>query len=292
MILAHLATTFAHVPASLAMYFEEAQVSFSVMGLWGNMGWLARCVVILLFIMSIWSLAVIIDRALYFSADRKQSREFAPKVAGALKDGRLDEAIKVADRSKKSHLAEVVTAGLQEFRSFGSGGSITPEQVESSKRALERSEAIVHAKLKRGLGGLATIGSTAPFIGLFGTVVGILNAFQQIATQKTSGIGAVAGGISEALVTTAFGLLVAIPAVMTFNYFTGKVEAFDVETGTTRVFSKRELRRLVTRVDEWQQDIVMFARDNGLDVVRVGLDRWEMEAALVEFTAERRLRKM
>ena len=229
MILAHLATTFAHVPASFAMYFEEAQVSFSVMGLWGNMGWLARCVVILLFIMSIWSLAVIIDRALYFSAARKQSREFAPKVAGALKDGRLDEAIKVADRSKKSHLAEVVTAGLQEFRSFGSGGSITPEQVESSKRALERSEAIVHAKLKRGLGGLATIGSTAPFIGLFGTVVGILNAFQQIATQKTSGIGAVAGGISEALVTTAFGLLVAIPAVMTFNYFTGKVEAFDVE---------------------------------------------------------------
>ena len=106
---------------------------------------------------------------------------------------------------------------------------ITEEQVESSKRALERSEAIVHAKLKRGLGGLATIGSTAPFIGLFGTVVGILNAFQQIATQKTSGIGAVAGGISEALVTTAFGLLVAIPAVMTFNYFTGKVEAFDVE---------------------------------------------------------------
>jgi biopolymer transport protein ExbB/TolQ len=228
-ILAHFATTFAHVPASLAMYFEEAQVSFSVMGLWGNMGWLARCVVILLFIMSIWSLAVIIDRALYFSAARKQSREFAPKVAGALKDGRLDEAIKVADRSKKSHLAEVVTAGLQEFRSFGSGGSITPEQIESSKRALERSEAIVHAKLKRGLGGLATIGSTSPFIGLFGTVVGILNAFQQIATQKTSGIGAVAGGISEALVTTAFGLLVAIPAVMTFNYFTGKVEAFDVE---------------------------------------------------------------
>ena len=229
MILAHLATTFAHVPASLSMYFEEAQVSFSVMGLWQNMGWLARCVVILLFIMSIWSLAVIIDRALYFSAARKQSREFAPKVAGALKDGRLDEAIKVADRSKKSHLAEVVTAGLQEFRSFGSGGNITEEQIESSKRALERSEAIVHAKLKRGLGGLATIGSTAPFIGLFGTVVGILNAFQQIATQKTSGIGAVAGGISEALVTTAFGLLVAIPAVMTFNYFTGKVEAFDVE---------------------------------------------------------------
>ena len=183
---------------------------------------------IILFIMSIWSLAVMIDRYLYFSAARKQSREFAPKVAGALKDSKLEEAIKVADRNKKSHLAEVVTAGLQEFRA-SARRRITEEQIESSKRALERAEAIVHAKLKSGLGGLATIGSTAPFVGLFGTVVGILNAFQQIATQKTSGIGAVAGGISEALVTTAFGLLVAIPAVMAFNYFTGKVEAFDVE---------------------------------------------------------------
>ena len=229
MILAQL-TTLTHAP--LAMFLQDsggATVGFSPMQLWSNMGWMAKGVVGVLYIMSIWSLAVMIDRALYFRAARAQSREFAPKVAGALKDGRLDEAIKLGDRSKKSHLAEVVTAGLQEFRSFGSGGKITAEQVESSQRALERSEAIVHAKLKRGLGGLATIGSTAPFIGLFGTVVGILNAFQQIATQKTSGIGAVAGGISEALVTTAFGLLVAIPAVMTFNYFTNKVEAFDVE---------------------------------------------------------------
>ena len=122
MILAQL-SNFAHAPASLAVFLQEAQVGFSPLQLWGNMGNLARAVVILLFIMSIWSLAVIIDRALYFSAARKQSREFAPKVAGALKDGRLDEAIKVADRSKKSHLAEVVTAGLQEFRSFGSGGN-------------------------------------------------------------------------------------------------------------------------------------------------------------------------
>jgi len=230
-ILAHLAN-FAHTPAPLAMLFQESGgggVSFSFTGLISNMGWPARTIAIILFIMSIWSLAVMIDRLLYFNAAKKQSREFAPKVAGALKDGRLDEAIKLGDRSKKSHLAEVVTSGLQEFRSFGSGGNITPEQIESSQRALERSEAIVHAKLKRGLGVLATVGSTAPFVGLLGTVMGILNAFQQIAIQKSSGIGAVAGGISEALVTTAFGLLVAIPAVMTFNYFSGRVEAFDVE---------------------------------------------------------------
>jgi biopolymer transport protein ExbB/biopolymer transport protein TolQ len=168
-----------------------------------------------------------IDRYLYFSAARKQSREFAPKVAGALKESKLEEAIKIADRNKKSHLAEVVTAGLQEFRS--SAGVANEETIASSGRALERAEAIVHAKLKRGLSVLAAIGATAPFVGLLGTVVGILNAFLQIAMQKTSGIGAVAGGISEALVTTAFGLLVAIPAVMAFNYFTGRVEAFDVE---------------------------------------------------------------
>jgi biopolymer transport protein ExbB/TolQ len=216
--------------ASLAAFFQDQQqVGFSIVDMWHNMGWLPKGVVFLLLIMSVWSLAVMIDRALYFSAARKQSREFAPKVAGALKEGRLDEAIKVADRSKKSHLAEVVTAGLQEFRNYGSGGTVTEDQVEASQRALERSEAIVHAKLKRGLGGLATIGSTAPFIGLFGTVIGILDAFQSIATNKTSGIGAVAGGISEALVTTAFGLFVAIPAVMAFNYFTNRVEAFDVE---------------------------------------------------------------
>jgi biopolymer transport protein ExbB/TolQ len=227
-ILAQFATYASHTAANLAFLLDEGEtVSFTPVGLAQHMGWLARCVAILLFVESIWSLAVMIDRYLYFNAARKQSREFAPKVAGALKDAKLDEAIKIADRSKKSHLAEVVTAGLQEFRS--SGGVATEETIESSSRALDRAEAIVHAKLKKGLAVLATIGATAPFVGLFGTVCGILNAFQAIATQKTSGIGAVAGGISEALVTTAFGLLVAIPAVMAFNYFTGRVESFDVE---------------------------------------------------------------
>jgi len=108
----------AHFASHTVALFQEGEqtVSFSPMGLWNHMGWLARCVAILLFIESIWSLAVMIDRYLYFSAARKQSREFAPKVAGALKDSKLEEAIKIADRNKKSHLAEVVTAGLQEFR--------------------------------------------------------------------------------------------------------------------------------------------------------------------------------
>ena len=211
-----------------AMFLQTTGSTWDLRTMWGQMSLLPRLVVITLFVLSVYSFGVMIDRALMYSAARKQSRIFVQQVAGALKDGKLDEAIAIAERNKKSHIAKVVATGLSEFQSASQQVS-DADVVEAAKRGLERSVAIVHAEMKRGLSALATIGSTAPFVGLFGTVVGILNAFQQIATQKTSGIGAVAGGISEALVTTAFGLLVAIPAVMTFNYFTGKVEAFDVE---------------------------------------------------------------
>jgi biopolymer transport protein ExbB len=198
--------------------------------LWKQMGILAKAVVIILFIMSGWSIGVLIDRWMAFNAARNQSRSFAPAVARALREGKIDEAIRVAESNKKSHLAKVVTAGLMEFKAHqDSSGEIPIETIEASKRALERTEAIVHAELKRGLDGLATIGSTAPFVGLFGTVVGILNAFNGVAKEKATGLAAVAGGISEALVITAVGMFVAIPAVMMFNYLTGRVEAFDVE---------------------------------------------------------------
>jgi biopolymer transport protein ExbB len=210
-----------------------ASVGWDPVSLWHQMAWLARAVVIVLFIMSAWSIGVMIDRLIAFSAARKQSRQFAPAVAGALREGKLEEAIKIADRYKKSHLAKVVVAGLQEFRAHQISSEIPGEEIEASKRALERAEAIVHAELKRGVSNLATIGSSAPFVGLFGTVVGIINAFRQMSAEKSTGIGAVAGGISEALVTTAVGLFVAIPAVWMFNYFATRVEAFDVEMGNS-----------------------------------------------------------
>src|SRR5881397_941422 len=122
--------------------------------LWNQMLWPARTVVIIMFVMSAWSIGVMIDRWLAYSAARKQSRAFAPAVAGALREGRIDEAIKVAERNKKSHLAKVVTAGLQEFRAHSESTDIPGEEIEASKRALERAEAIVHAELKRGLGSL------------------------------------------------------------------------------------------------------------------------------------------
>jgi biopolymer transport protein ExbB len=218
------------------MFLQEASspaISFDLVKMVGQMTILGKAVVLTLFVMSAWSIGVMIDRAIAFNAARKQSRAFAPAVAGALRENKLDEAIKIADRYRKSHLAKVVVAGLQEFRAHQDSSEIPGEEIEASKRALERSEAIVHAELKRGISTLATIGSTAPFVGLFGTVIGIINAFRGIATEKSAGLGAVSAGISEALVTTAVGLFVAIPAVWMYNFFTGKLESFDVEMGNS-----------------------------------------------------------
>src|SRR4029078_10036062 len=111
-----------------------------------------------------------------------------------------------ADRYNKSHLAKVVVAGLQEFRAHQISSEISGEEIQASKRALERAQAIVHAERKRVVWTLATIASSSPFVGLLGTVVGIINAFQGISTQKSTGLGAVAGGISGALVHTAVRL--------------------------------------------------------------------------------------
>src|SRR5881397_1201838 len=184
------------------MLLQGSEVSFDLRSMWGNMGFAAKAVVVLLAIMSAWSIGVMIDRYIAFSQARKQSREFAPAVAGCLRERKIEEAISVAEQNKRSHLAKVVEAGLQEFRAHAESREISGEQIESSRRACERAEAIVNAELKRGLSGLATIGATAPFVGLFGTTVGII---------------------------TAFGLFVAVPAVWAYNWFTNKVEAFGIE---------------------------------------------------------------
>jgi biopolymer transport protein ExbB len=238
-----------HIPAAAAWIMQEGGgMPTDPLGLWKQMGWVARTVVVILFIMSGWSIGVMIDRWIAFSAARKQSRFFAPAVAGALKDGKIEEAIRIAEDNKRSHLAKVVTAGLQEFQAHQMSAEIPGEEIEASRRALERASAIVHAELKRGVSSLATIGATGPFVGLFGTVLGIISAFQGISSSGTVGIAAVSSGIAEALVTTAIGLFVAIPAVWVYNYFTNKIEAFDVEMDNSSselidYFIKRSSRR-------------------------------------------------
>ena len=95
------------------------EVGFDLRSMWAQMGLTAKAVVILLAVMSAWSIGVMIDRYIAFSQARKQSREFAPAVAGCLKEGKIEEAISVAEQNKRSHLAKVVEAGLQEFRAHG-----------------------------------------------------------------------------------------------------------------------------------------------------------------------------
>src|SRR3989440_8274853 len=213
-----------------ALMLQEASTSWDLRSMLHSMSTLALVVVFILFVLSIYSFGVMIDRALMYSAARKQSRVFVQQVAGALKDGKLDEAIAIAERNKKSHIAKVVATGLSEFQSASQQVS-DADVIEAAKRGLERSVAIVHAEMKRGLSALATIGSTAPFVGLFGTVVGILNAFKGIEQSKLTGLSAVAGGIAEALVTTALRLLVAVPAGWAYNHFTQNVGAFGVGEG-------------------------------------------------------------
>ncbi len=194
--------------------------------LWAQMGWIARWVVIILAIQSAYSISVMIERWITYRQARKQSRVFTPAAAECLKTGKIEEAIALGEQNNKSHLAKVLVSGLHEFKAQK---EISAGTIESARRACERAQAIGIEEMKRGLGGLATIGSTAPFVGLFGTTIGIINAFVGMKTEETAGIAAVAGGIAEALVATAFGLFVAVPAVWAYNAFTQTVSTFTVE---------------------------------------------------------------
>ena len=204
-----------------------------LMHMWTEMGWVAKAIAVILVIMSMISFGVAIERIYTFAQARKQSKLYAPQVAKHLKDGRLKDAIAISSSKnyRYSHLAKVVLAGMQEYQfQQESGGNLSREDlVDTVRRAIQRASALTANDLKKGVASLATIGATAPFVGLLGTVVGIINAFQGIAATGSGGLGAVSAGISEADVESALGLVVAIPAVWFYNYLTGRIEYFNVE---------------------------------------------------------------
>ena len=204
-----------------------------LLDLWGQMGWPVRILMFVLAFMSMWSVGVFFERLYTFTQARKQSKLFAPQAAKHLKDGRLKDAIAVSQSKnyRYSHLGKVVLAGLQEYQFQRESGSTLGREdlVDSVRRAIQRAAALTAADLKKGMGSLATIGATAVFVGLLATTLGVINAFQGIAATGSGGLGAVSAGISEALVGTAIGLFVAIPAVWFYNYLTGRIEYFNVE---------------------------------------------------------------
>jgi biopolymer transport protein ExbB/TolQ len=195
----------------------------------GHVGIFGGAVMVCLAVLSMFSVGMIVDKHLRFRSALSQTQVFKPVFGRFLKGGDIQTLIAAMPLHKKSHVAQVVSAGIHEYDGVRQAGGEPGASVELVTSALRDSMSETLIDLKRGLGFLATIGSTAPFIGLFGTVVGIINAFRNIAATGSGGMSVVSGGIAEALVSTALGIFVAIPAVVAFNHFTGQIETLHVQ---------------------------------------------------------------
>ena len=202
-------------------------MNFTVVELWQHMGLGARLITLTLLAMSVASIVVVVERVYVLAASSKQSVAFARLLAELLKDGDLDRATAAQNEVHTGHLGRVLQAALRTYQ-------VSPKNdedltFESVARSLERqSQRELHG-MKRGVGVLANVASNAPFVGLLGTVLGIVNAFESMAQSGTGGLSTVSGGIAEALATTALGLLVAIPAVGAYNGLSAWIEARGVD---------------------------------------------------------------
>jgi biopolymer transport protein TolQ len=217
-------------------------MQFTISDIWAHMGAFARGIVGVMVLMSVASVLVIVERGLLFVRSRNESRAFAEKLGGMLAKGDLAKAAATKLGDDIGYLGHVIRAGLQAYKTTsllkvasagyrdGKEKVVNPDLVfESVARALERQAQRESQLLKRGIAVLATVASTAPFIGLLGTVMGIINAFQSMASSGSGGLGTVSAGIAEALATTAIGLGVAILAVIAYNYLQGWVDARGVD---------------------------------------------------------------
>ena len=206
-------------------------MSWDLVEMWHSMSLIPKGVVIVLVLMSVYCFATGIERLIVFGKAKKQSRILLRQISTLWQEGKVEESIKLCSdkRFKNSHIAKVMVAGLNELQFQQDSRVSQAEVVESAKKAIERATIKGVQEFKRGLNGLATIGSTGPFVGLFGTVFGIITAFQGMGVSGSGGIGAVAGGIAEALGTTGFGIIVAVVAVWFFNILLNKVDIFTGE---------------------------------------------------------------
>lgn len=210
-------------------------MQFGLLEMWAAMGAVAKTVALILIAMSIVSIYMLIERLLVFARAKKTSHAVAPKLADLLKAGNLKDALSLSSKKdyKGSHLARVTAAGIQAIMEGKDAKLKLEEQIETASRGSERAKVLFNQELRRGLPILATIATSAPFIGLFGTIFGIINAFRGMQLTGSGGIGAVAGGIAEALVTTAVGIGVAVLALWVFNILNSRIEVFDAEMGNT-----------------------------------------------------------
>lgn len=220
-------------------------MQMSMMDLWHEMAWFARGIVYTLALMSVWSLSIAIKKWWDLKKAQAETRKFAPEFSQFLEEDNLSDAITLAEKYKKSHVARVLGGALTDIKPLIHDGSVTVADINSAERAVEREMLMTITDLKRGLGVLATVGATAPFVGLLGTTMGIVNAFTGMAASGSGGLSAISAGVAEALITTAFGLLVAIPAVWLFNYFQVKIDNLTAEMTYT---SKEMIDYLIKNV--------------------------------------------
>ena len=207
-------------------------MSVSLLDLWTQAGNFAKGIVIILLIMSIFSLTIVVQKLIKIKKSESATRKFAPQFSRAIQEENLDQAITLAEKNKESHVARVLGGALTEVKPLlRDRATVTAADINSAERAVERQMLIVLSEFKRGSGVLGTVGATAPFVGLLGTTMGLVNAFQAMSAAggASGGLAGIGSGIAEALITTAFGLLVAIPAVWAYNYFTTKTENLVVE---------------------------------------------------------------
>jgi len=221
-----------------------------------HVGIFGGAVMVCLVLLSVFSVGMIIDKHRRFNLASRQSEKFKPEFKKFLHGGDAQDLIEAGRQHENSYVAQVVSAGIIEYDGVRQSGGDPVASLELVTSALRDSISEMLIQLKRGLGFLATIGSTAPFIGLLGTVIGIINAFRSIAATGSGGMSVVSGGIAEALVSTALGIFVAIPAVVAFNHFTGKIETFHVQMNRASsqlvncLFKTPELKELDVEADE------------------------------------------
>jgi biopolymer transport protein ExbB len=210
-------------------------MNLSLSAMWASMGLLSKIIALFLMGMGAASLGVVIERAIFLALASAQSRLFAPEASRLLTEGKLDEIAELSLRYPRSQLASLLRAGARRFVAFEIqqiDGERGLPPVEAARREMARRSEQLSAELRSGMGVLASVGSISPFVGLFGTVIGIITAFEGIAKTGSGGLGAVSAGIAEALIETAFGLLVAIPAVLSFNYLSSRIDAVEMAIGS------------------------------------------------------------
>jgi biopolymer transport protein ExbB/biopolymer transport protein TolQ len=195
--------------------------------LWAHMNDLVRGVVVVLTLQALFCTYVVVDRILLVFTSAARSRRFAAEAGAKLEANDYEAVLEIAKRHERSHLASFIHTGLDTFLARRREGHSREKAAELAKRALERKGENLSESLARGLNVLASTGSTAPFIGLLGTVLGILNAFRLIGEEASGGMGTIGPAISEALIVTGYGLLVAIPSVLLFNWLSGQIAKYE-----------------------------------------------------------------